>query len=260
MQVSARDRTGDLPAILGSTVANDPAGALLTYYDDATGERSELSAVALGEWAARTANLLVDGCGLGPGDRAAVLLPPHWQTAAVLLGAWSAGVSVNFHSLATAGLPRIGPDANEPIDVTFVTPARLDDWLEDVPEADHRFVLGLAPSAAPLGDVPAGYRDYLTEVREHGTDFRSPAPIYRTDAASGDGTSYREWGTVAHGIAATLDLRPGDRLLIDAAQTEHPVKWLLAPLAAGASVVLCANLDPAAMAARAAAERVTRVL
>ena len=132
---------------------------LLTYYDDATGERTELSAHALGGWAARTAGLLRSGCGLETGDRAAVLLPPHWQTAAVLLGAWSVGVSVSFRETATAGLPVLGPGADEPLDVTFVAHDRLDNWLEDVPEAHHRFVLGLAPDAAPTGEVPAGYRD-----------------------------------------------------------------------------------------------------
>lgn len=35
---------------------------------------------------------------------------------------------------------------------------------------------------------------------------------------------------------------------------------LLAPLAAGASVVLCANLDPERITSRVTAERVTRVL
>jgi hypothetical protein len=49
-------------------------------------------------------------------------------------------------------------------------------------------------------------------------------------------------------------------LLIDAGEHEHPLKWLLAPFAVGASVVLCANLDPAMVDARAAAEHVTRVL
>jgi hypothetical protein len=38
------------------------------------------------------------------------------------------------------------------------------------------------------------------------------------------------------------------------------VKWLLAPLAAGASVVLCGNLDHEAVASRAAAEHVNRIL
>src|SRR3712207_2384754 len=76
-------------------LAGDPAQPLLTYYDDGTGERVELSGATLDNWVAKTANLLVDTYGLAPGDRAAVLLPPHWQTAAVLLGCWSAGLSVS---------------------------------------------------------------------------------------------------------------------------------------------------------------------
>src|SRR5262249_20501901 len=74
----------DVPALLGGGVAAEVDRPLLTYYDDATGERTELSAAALGAWASRTAGLLHEGCGLGVGGRVAVLLPPHWQTAAVL--------------------------------------------------------------------------------------------------------------------------------------------------------------------------------
>ena len=65
---------------------------------------------------------------------------------------------------------------------------------------------------------------------------------------------------MAHELAGGLDLHAGDRLLVDTAEHEHPVKWLLAPLSVGASVVLCANLDRAGLADRIAAEGVTRVL
>jgi uncharacterized protein (TIGR03089 family) len=249
----------DLPTLLG---ADEPARAgrpLLTYLDDATGERVDLSAAALGGWAARTANLLRTGCGLGVGSRAAVLLPPHWQTAAVLLGAWSAGVAVSFRPAATAGLPTLGPGLDEPLDATFVTSARLDDWLEDVPAADHRFVLGLAPGGAPTPGVPDGYRDFIAEVRGY-PDHLPPYPPRGTDPASPDGTSYEEWGRLARTVADRMGLRPGDRVLVDVAEHEQPVKWLLAPLSAGASVVLCANLDPGSVASRSAAEQVTRVL
>ena len=104
-------------------LSTDSAAPLLTYCDDTTGERTVLSPADLGAWTARTANLLVDVCGLGPGSRAAVLLPPHWQTAAVLLGAWSVGVSVSFEGAATAGLPRtemvaVGPDFSRIVDKT----------------------------------------------------------------------------------------------------------------------------------------------
>src|SRR2546430_5289281 len=82
--------------LLAAAVAADPTRPLLTWYDDGTGERTELSGATLANWVAKTANLLVDGVGLDPGDRAAALLPPHWQTAAVLLGCWAGGVDVSL--------------------------------------------------------------------------------------------------------------------------------------------------------------------
>ncbi len=91
-----------------AVVALDPTRPLMTFYDDATGERVELSGATLANWVAKTANLLVDGAGLGPGQVAAVRLPPHWQTAAILLGCWSAGLAVD---LAGSGIA----------DVAFVT-------------------------------------------------------------------------------------------------------------------------------------------
>jgi uncharacterized protein (TIGR03089 family) len=245
--------------LAGNTVAGADR-PLLTYCDDATGERTELTATALGGWAARTAGLLREGCGLDVGDRAAVLLPPHWQTAAVLLGAWSMGVAVSFRPWATAGLAPAEPGADEPLEAVFVSRQRLDSWLEAVPAARHRFVLGLAPGGAPPDELPVGYRDYLAEVGRYPDSLPAYGSIRPTDAASPDGTNHQQWGTVAHGIAASLGLRAGDRLLVDVAGHEQPVTWLLAPLSAGASVVLCANLDRSTIDARAAAEGATHVL
>ena len=56
-------------------MASDPAGPRITYYDDATGERIELSTATLVNWAAKTGNLLRDEMGAGPDTRVAVLLP-----------------------------------------------------------------------------------------------------------------------------------------------------------------------------------------
>jgi uncharacterized protein (TIGR03089 family) len=256
-----------VPAALVTAMADDTGRSLLTYIDDATGEHVALSAAMLGSWAARTANLLVDGCGLGRGAHAAILSPPHWQSAAVLLGAWSVGVSADVHLAATAGLPRIGKGTDEPTDVVFVTLDRLDDWLVDVPEAPHRFVLGLDPSLprpAKSPDfgaaVPDGYRDYLAEVRAH-RDVPPPYDTIRgTDPATIDGTNYLEWSALAREMAAAHDLRSGDRVLIDANQHDHPLIWLLAPLTVGASVVLCVNLDHDAVPARIRSEGITKVL
>ncbi|XTZ18784.1 TIGR03089 family protein [Micromonospora echinospora] len=252
--------TADLPDLLAAGAVTGTDDPLLTFYDDATGERTALTAVELGGWAARTAGLLRDGCGLAPGSRAAVLLPPHWQTAAVLLGAWAAGVSVSFRGWATAGLPHVGPGADEPLDVSFVARHRVDNWLDNPPEATHRFVLGLGPAGAPPVEPPTGYRDFLTEVRRYPASLPPYAAVRRSDAASVDGTSYQQWGDVARGVAEACGLRRGDRILVDAATHEEPVTWLLAPLAVGASVVVCANLDRARLDERIAAEQVTRVL
>ncbi|MEV4617556.1 TIGR03089 family protein [Asanoa sp. NPDC049573] len=237
-------------------LADEPR-PLLTFFDDATGERTALSAASLGDWAARVAGLLTSGCGLGAGSRAAVLLPPHWQTAAALLGAWSAGVSVSFRLSATAGLPTLGPGSHEPLDALFVSRGQLDDWLVDVPAATHRFLFAVGDEKRPV-DVPEGYREFLPSLS--GFAGAPPVSLLPTDPATVDGTTYGQWGSLAHGIATDAGLVAGDRLLIDAAEHEHPLKWLLAPLSVGASVVLCANLDPSLIESRVAAEGVTRVL
>src|SRR4051812_14629707 len=81
-------------ALLTRARQRDPARPLVTHYDDATGERVELSATTLDNWVAKTANLLQDEFDVGPGSTVAVALPVHWQTAAVLLGVWSCGAAL----------------------------------------------------------------------------------------------------------------------------------------------------------------------
>ena len=77
--------------MLDPLLRSDPAGPRITYYDDMSGERIELSTATLANWAAKTGNLLRDEMGAGAASRIAVLLPAHWQTAAVLFGVWWIG-------------------------------------------------------------------------------------------------------------------------------------------------------------------------
>ncbi|GAB3852358.1 TIGR03089 family protein [Micromonospora andamanensis] len=244
-----------VPSAAGLAERDQP---LITYLDHRTGDRHQLTAAELGEWSARAAGLLRDGCGLTPGSRVAVLLPPHWRTAAVLLGAWAVGLEVSFRPSATAGLPVLEPGGDRPYDAVLVTPERLDDWLEDVPDGLHRYLVGTGPE--PLVDVPVGWLDWSVEVLRHGVAPTDRPVLHANDAVSPDGTSYAEWGSIAKAVAEQLDLRAGDRLLVDVAEHDQPLKWLLAPLSAGATVLLCANLDPADRDAVAAAEQITRVL
>lgn len=244
-----------VPAIFASGSSPELADRpVLTCYDDRTGERREFTAAALAGLAGRVARLLREGCGLRAGDRVAIQAPPHWQTAAAVLGAWSVGAALSFRLSATAGLEPLDGSDGETLDALFVEHARIDDWLDTVPDARHRFALLVN------GDVPEGYRDLLTAMG----GFPGTLPAYglvRPDqAASTDGTSFGAWGRLAGALAEQWDLRPGERLLIDANEHEHPVKWLLTPLSMGATVVLCANLDRGGLAARVAAERVTRVV
>jgi uncharacterized protein (TIGR03089 family) len=231
--------------LLEVALRRDPAGPLLTFYDDATGERTELSATTLANWVAKTANLLRDDVGVVPGDRVAVLLPAHWQTAAVLLGAWSAGAVVTTH-----------PDG---------APAAFGADAKGAEGAGEVFALSLAPLGRGFAEgPPPGARDYSAEVRAMGDSWSGPAV---PDAAPALDT---QDGVVAAGDlveiavrrAAELGLATGDRLL-STAPWEGPTDWvdgLLVPLAAGASLVLCANPDPDLLVMRVEAERVTATL
>ena len=70
-----RELTTLTSALLDPLLAADPVGPRITYYDDATGERIELSTVTLANWAAKTGNLLRDELGAGPASRVACCCP-----------------------------------------------------------------------------------------------------------------------------------------------------------------------------------------
>ncbi len=231
-------------ALLAAALVRDPAGPLLTFYDDATGERTELSSTSLVNWVAKTANLLRDDVGAVPGDRVAVLLPAHWQAAAVLLGAWSAAAVVGVEPAGTAA--------------AFAAPDRV----AAAAGAGEVFAHSLAPLGRGFADgPPAGTRDYAAEVRTQGDRWAGPpvaddAPALET----ADGTvAAGDLVEIALRRAAELGLLVGDRVL-STAPWSGPTGWvdgLLVPLAAGASVVLVANPDPTTLPAKVLAERVT---
>ena len=244
-------------ALLAAARDRDPARPLVTHYDDSTGERVELSATTLDNWVAKTANLLQDEFDVGPGSTVAVSLPVHWQTAAVLLGVWSCGAAV----LDTAAEDDEGLDG---VDVVLAAQDRLAALEEGDGDAE---LLGL--SLHPLGAGMAGYvgpaRDFALEVRTAGDRF---VPYSPPDAAAPGlrvgGLELTLGGLVeaAVALAGRLGIGPEDRVLVDAqvAAEAGPVAWLLAPLAAGASIVLCRYPFAERLPERAATERVTATL
>jgi uncharacterized protein (TIGR03089 family) len=232
-------------AILDPMLRADPVGPRITYYDDATGERIELSAVTLANWAAKTGNLLRDEMGAGPASRIAILLPAHWQTAAVLFGIWWIGAE------AVLG-------AADGIDLALCNVERLDEADAVVDPGGEVAVLSLDPFGRPAPDLPIGVTDYATSVRVHGDQIvaeRHPGPALA-------GRSVDEILADCENSAAARGLTSKDRVLSTAPWTrpDELVDGLLSILAAGASLVQVANPDPGALQRRIETEKVTRVL
>jgi len=236
-----------IPQVFAEAVRRDPTTPLLTWYDDASGDRTELSGATLDNWVSKTANMLVDGVGLGPGDAVAVLLPAHWQTAAIILGVAAAGLAAD-----------LGTDP-APVEALFTTPDRV--TAAAAWSTGDRYATGLLPLAMPLRDLPPGYVDYVTDVRNYGDHFRGHAVAEDDRALAGPvEMSHRAVVREATERAAELGIVAGDRVLVDIRAYPDPLDWLAAPLVAGASIVLCANLDPAKLESRTTAEKVTVVL
>ncbi|MGY1662212.1 TIGR03089 family protein [Geodermatophilus sp. SYSU D00705] len=242
--------------LLAATLRRDAAAPLVTYYDDTTGERVELSGATLANWVAKTANLLQDEFDVTAGSTVAVALPVHWQTAAVLLAVWSCGATV----LDTAA------EDDGRLDGADVVLA-AHDRLAPLEEQDLPELLGL--SLHPLGLGMTGYagpaRDFALEVRAHGdvfTPWQQPDPAAPGLLLGGLELTLGGLVAAARELAGRLELTAGDRVLVDerTAGEAGPVAWLLAPLAAGASIVLVHAAVPGTLAARAASERVTATL
>lgn len=221
---------------LRRALASDPAGPRLTYYDDATGERVELSTTTLANWVAKTVNLLILECAVEPGARVSLHLPRHWTTAVWALAADATGAQVSYRPGADA--------ANGPVDVAVVGP----DLVDDPPDADEVFAVSLAPLAAPFTrSLPTLVRDYTVEVRA------------MPDQVSGSVGPPGPLGSLAEDRAAALRLGPSDRVaaLGDLQGLSSLVDEWLAPLAVGASVLWVRNPDPELCVRRWATERVT---
>ncbi|WP_286253441.1 TIGR03089 family protein [Streptomyces graminofaciens] len=247
--MTATDRT---PAdLLRSALAADPARPLVTFYDDATGERVELSVATFANWVAKTANLLQGELSVEPGDRVALLLPAHWQTAVWLLACSSVGVVADV-----AGDPAAA-------DVVVSGPDTLDAALACRGE---RVALALRPLGGRFPQPPAGFVDYAVEVPSQGDRFVPYASVDPDEPAlivAGREFSGAEVVERARDEATGLGLTgPGSRLLSGLGYDtwEGLSAGLYAPLATGGSVVLCRHLEQlgeGALDKRIESERVT---
>lgn len=221
---------------------------MLTFYDDTTAERTELSAATLGNWAAKTGNFLVDELGVAPGDVIVVDLPQHWQTAAILLGCWWTGAQVR----------PAGPGVTDDDAVAvFTAAARIDDH----PDAAELVVASLDPFAMPVPGLPPGVTDFATAVRVHGDQFRPPHTS--PDDPALDDRSVAEVLSAATQAAENDGISAGARVLSTRGwdDADALITDLIGVLAAGASLITVANVDPDSVERKAVTEKASvRVL
>lgn len=145
--------------LLARQLTRDGSRPLFTFYDDASGERVELSVATTANWVAKVANYLLDEHGIDPGEVVTIRLPLHWQSAMLLLASWAAGAQVSFDE---AGV------------VTFTD--------SDRPAAGgggggDTVVLGLAPMGADFARLVAAQPDAFVALDPAGEDLVAATAI-----------------------------------------------------------------------------------
>lgn len=232
--------------LLEAALSSDPGRPFVTFYDEGTGERIELSVATFANWVAKTANLMVDGLGLAPGEVVHLDLPRHWQTPVWGVAAWSAGLTVDLTGdPGAAALAVCGPGG---VDAALAAPEIV--------------ACSLRPLGAPFppGALPASVYDYGREVAGYGDRFTGldQTADLLTQSAGGSATNEpaqlragqlaTRWGLASQGRLLMAEALPPDVELLGSA---------LIPLLLDASVVLILGATPGRVATLAQTERVT---
>ena len=232
------------PGLLADQLRRAESRPLVTFYDDATGERVELSVVTYANWVAKTAGVLQDELGLERGDSVLVDLPTHWLSPVWLGACWSMGLVVTDDPRASTSLTVCGPAGVE------------------------RYAAAGGPVVA-LSLLPMGRR--FTEPLPDGVvDFGvvvwgQPDAFLAYDPPAADDPAWRSASTRSHaellaGAAGHAWASPGTRLLTDLRpSSDDGVDAFLAPLLAGGGTVWVVHPEPDGWTHRAETEQATAV-
>jgi uncharacterized protein (TIGR03089 family) len=239
-----------VPAALTGLLRADPSRPLVTFYDDATGERIELSVATYANWVAKTAGLAQDELDAERGGLVLVDLPTHWLGAVWLGAAWTLGLAVTDDPALAgeADLVVCGPDGV----------ATYAEHAQRVPV--------VALSLRPLGGrfteaLPTGVTDYGAVVLAQPDAFVADDPAAPDDVAWRDGSGTATQADLLAEAAGAAVVDPGGRLLTDTNPCSRQGSVsLLGPIVAGAGVVWVRHPDEAAWAGRAEQERATAQL
>jgi uncharacterized protein (TIGR03089 family) len=242
--------------LLAAELRRDPGRPLLTWYDEGTGDRVELSVTTYANWVAKASSLLADEHDLERGDVLLVDLPSHWLGPVFLGAAWTVGLAVAFPGLDVEPSAVVcGPDG-------------LRAWA---PRADDLPVL--ACSLLPMGvrfaePLPPGVHDVGVEVWGQPDAFTPYDPPIGSDVALVDGPVTQDVlfrsdpdGGSSAAAGSSHSSTGGGRLLSTANPASPPgVAAVSRPLVSGGSLVLVTGADPLRLDAIADAERVTHRL
>jgi uncharacterized protein (TIGR03089 family) len=228
------------PETLARALRTNPGGPFVTFYDEASGERQELSTTTYANWVAKVSGLLLDEHGLERGDSIRIDLPTHWLATVFLGAAWNTGLVVTDSD----GSDSSGPDA------VVCGPETLPTWAD---EAGKRPTLAcsLLPFGVRFADpLPQGVHDVGIEV------WGQPDAFTPWDPPAADDTA-TSWAGVETSHA---DLFGGDgkavRLLSTVRSASPAGAELLASLlTGGGSLVLVTNATDERLAALAESER-----
>jgi uncharacterized protein (TIGR03089 family) len=227
------------PRLLAGLLTGGAARPLVTFYDDGTGERTELSVTTYANWVAKLSSLLADELDLERGQRLLVDLPAHWLGTVGLGAAWNCGLEVVWEGEADAVLT--GPEG-------------LGRWAHlagDLPVVASALLPLAGRFAEPL---PAGVHDLGVEVWSQPDAFTAYDPPGDDDLATDTLTHTQMWDAAA----ARSSLQRGDRVLCE----ENPaspsgLSSFTEPLVRDGSLVLVAHADPVRLETTYAAERAT---
>jgi uncharacterized protein (TIGR03089 family) len=237
-------------AALDLLLRGDATRPLVTFYDDASGERVELSVATYANWVAKTAGLCQDELDLERGALALVALPTHWLGAVWLGAAWTLGLAVTDDpSMASeADLVVCGPDG---VDRYAAEAARVPVLALSLRPLGGRFVEALPTGVTDFGAVVLAQPDAFVAADR-------PAP---EDSAWRDGSGTSTQKDIMAAARASSLVAPDGRLLTDVNPcTRAGLNTLVAPAVHGASTIWVRNPDERSWQTRAEQERATAQL
>lgn len=260
---------------LAATQTDDRGHApYVTFYDDDSGERTELSYATFDNWASKTANLLVEELEVSPGDRVATVLGNHWTTIVVTFACWKVGASVVPVDADGPFLETVGVLAASGARTAFVREDLLDDLadLRGRSSVEQVVLVGMGPAARLLAthlDTSGDTLGYAEEVLAFGDEYHDPDVGLDDDAlvvySPGGGEHGAGVRLTQRNVLAAADamvgwgLGPHDRLLV--AQPLQVADALglvmVGAFAAGASLVLTRVFDAERFWSLTSQERVT---